>query len=411
MDTNPRGARSRPARHETEPLLNPRDLLAYCSAHAESMMRNLRKAVEIESPTHSKAAVTKMAEYCAREFQKAGGVVQMHRHVQAGCALTAEFWGMARKQKPILLLGHTDTVWEAGTLDEMPFRLLGGRAYGPGILDMKSGIIIALWAIRALRATGIQPRSPVHFFLNADEETGSMAFRSRLLAEARRARACLVLEPAAPGGALKTSRKGVGIFALTAHGRSAHAGINPDAGINAISELARQIVKIEGFARRHSHNASRPGLTSHPGLTINVGIVHGGSRSNVVPENATASIDVRVARPRDGDWIDRQMRSLRPVQRGARLEITGGMNRPPLERRNSAGLFRRACELALQLGFEVREASTGGGSDGSFAAALGVPTLDGLGGVGDGAHARHEHILTREIPRRAALLAALIAAI
>ncbi|MGH9342389.1 MAG: M20/M25/M40 family metallo-hydrolase, partial [Terriglobia bacterium] len=219
------------------------------------------------------------------------------------------------------------------------------------------------------------------------------------LREASRARACLVLEPAAEGGALKTCRKGVGIFTLSVHGRSAHAGINPGAGVNAISELARQIACVESFARPAT------------GLTVNVGVVHGGSRSNVVPETATASIDVRVVRPRDGDWIERKMRSLKPILPGARLEIAGGMNRPPLERRRAAALFGQARGLASQMGFELQEASTGGGSDGSFVAALGIPTLDGLGGVGDGAHARHEHVLVRELPRRAALLAALLAAI
>ncbi|MGH9353601.1 MAG: M20 family metallopeptidase [Terriglobia bacterium] len=361
------------------------------------MLRTLRHAVEIESPSNSKAAVTKMAEFFARELKKTGGNVQTYRHARAGSAVAAEFW--ETPQKPILLLGHTDTVWDVGTLSRMPFRVERGRAYGPGILDMKSGLVIGLFAIRALRALNIKPASPIHFFLNSDEETGSTAFRSLLLREARRARACLVLEPAAEGGALKTSRKGVGIFTLTVHGRSAHAGINPGAGVNAISELAKQIARIESFAR--------PAAV----LTVNVGVVQGGARSNVVPETAAASIDVRVARPRDGDWIERKMRSLKPILRGARLEITGGMNRPPLERRRTAALFGRACELASQLGFELQEASTGGGSDGSFVAALGIPTLDGLGGVGDGAHARHEQVLIRELPRRAALLAALLGVI
>ncbi len=386
-------------RSTANPPFDPRLLLAWCGSETESMLRSLRKAVEIESPSNSKTAVTAMAEFFARELKKTSGTVQVRRHARAGSVVTAGFWETLGRQKPVLLLGHTDTVWDTGTLSKMPFRVRNGRAHGPGVLDMKSGMIIGLFAIRALRAINIKPASPVHLFLNSDEETGSTAFRSLLLREARRARACLVLEPAAEGGALKTSRKGVGIFTLTVHGRSAHAGINPGAGINAISEMARQIVRIESFARPAA------------GLTVNVGVVQGGARSNVVPEAATASIDVRVVRPRDGDWIERKMRSLKPILRGARLEITGGMNRPPLERRRTAALFERARGLASRLGFELHEASTGGGSDGSFAAALGIPTLDGLGGVGDGAHAHHEYVLIRELPRRAALLAALLATI
>ncbi|HEV2419915.1 MAG TPA: M20 family metallopeptidase [Terriglobia bacterium] len=383
----------------TERALDLRPVLNWCTSQAEPMLRTLRQSVEIESPSQSKTAVTQMAEFFARELKRTGGKVQTYRHARAGAAVAAEFWGAPRQPQPILLLGHTDTVWDVSTLSQMPFRVERGRAYGPGILDMKSGLVVGLFAIRALRALNIKPRSSVRFFLNADEETGSTAFRSALLREARRARACLVLEPAAEGGAVKTARKGVGVFTLAVRGRSAHAGINPAAGVNAISELAKQIARIESFARPAA------------GLTVNVGVAQGGSRSNVVPETASASIDVRVTRARDGDWIEKKMRSLKPILRGARLEMTGGMNRPPLERRRTAALFECARGLASQLGFALHEASTGGGSDGSFVAALGVPTLDGLGGVGDGAHARHEHILVRELPRRAALLAALLATI
>ncbi|MGH9405682.1 MAG: M20 family metallopeptidase [Terriglobia bacterium] len=381
--------------------MNPRDLLVWCRSHTEAMLAMLRASVEIESPSSSKASVTRMAAFAAREFESAGARVETHRHPRAGDSITANLW--PGKPKPLLVLAHTDTVWDEGALASMPFRTAAGRAYGPGILDMKSGIVIGIWAVRALKSAEIQPRGPVRFFLNSDEETGSLAFRSRILSEARRARACLVLEPAAEGGALKTSRKGVGIFHITVRGRSAHAGINPAAGVNAISEMARQIARIESLGRA----AAR----TRDGLSINVGMVQGGSRSNVVPEKATASIDVRVARGRDGEWIERRMRALKPFDGRTQIEVAGGMNRPPMERRQSAALFRHAGELARQLGFSVDEAATGGGSDGSFAAALGVPTLDGMGGVGDGAHARHEHVLIRELPRRAALLAALLATI
>jgi glutamate carboxypeptidase len=281
----------------------------------------------------------------------------------------------------------------------MPFDVRDGRAYGPGIFDMKSGIVCGLWAIQALNALNIAPASPVKFFLNADEEVSSTAYREELLAEARGARAVLVLEPAAAHGALKTARKGVGEFQVTVRGRSAHAGINPQAGVNAISELARQILRIEKLARPKR------------GLTVNVDVIQGGTRANVIPELATARIDVRVPTARDREKIEIQMRSLKAIHPEATLEITGGVNRPPLERKMARTLFRQARALGLHMGLNLQEASTGGGSDGNFTAALGIPTLDGLGGTGDGAHARHEHVIVNELPQRAALLAALLATI
>jgi glutamate carboxypeptidase len=239
----------------------------------------------------------------------------------------------------------------------------------------------------------------VLFFLNADEEVSSIAFRDELLAEARGARAVLVLEPAAAQGALKTSRKGVGEFQITVRGRSAHAGINPSAGVNAISELARQILRIEKLARpKH-------------GLTVNVDVIQGGTRANVIPELAVARVDVRVPTALDRKKIEKKMEALSPIHPEAKLEITGGVNRPPMERKMASALFRKARELGRQLGLELKEAATGGGSDGNFTAALGIPTLDGLGGTGDGAHARHEHVILRELPQRAALLAALMASL
>jgi glutamate carboxypeptidase len=226
-----------------------------------------------------------------------------------------------------------------------------------------------------------------------------VAFRKDLLREARQARAVLVLEPAAAGGALKTARKGVGEFRLTVHGRAAHAGINPAAGVNAIEELARQLLRIARLA------------APRRGLTVTVGMIEGGTRPNVVPARASARIDVRIPRRQDGAAIERKLRSLRPIDPRARLEIDGGINRPPLERAMAHELFHLARRVGKEMGMAIEEASSGGGSDGNFTAALGVPTLDGLGGVGDGAHALHEHILIRELPRRAALLAALIASL
>ena len=379
--------------------MDVKSLLNACRSELQPMLQCLRQTVEMESPSSSKPGVDRLARFLAEECRQRAGKAHLLKHPVAGCAISAEFWAGERDQKPILLLGHLDTVWEIGTLAQMPFKVRGEKAFGPGILDMKSGIVVGLWAIRALQALKISPTGPIHLFLNSDEEVSSLAFRKEILAQAKRARAVLVLEPAAAGGALKTARKGVGEFKITVHGRSAHAGVNPVAGVNAISELTQQLQCVEAMARPRQ------------GLTINVGRIEGGTRSNVVPERATAWIDVRVPRLRDGAAIEHQVRRLKPCHSEARLEIEGGINRPPMERKMATELFRKARALGRAMGMDLTEASTGGGSDGNFTAALGVPTLDGLGAVGDGAHARHEHILIPELPRRAALLAALLAAL
>jgi glutamate carboxypeptidase len=388
-----------------------RKLLAYCRRDLPNTIKLLREAVEMESPTYSLPDIDRVARFFAREFRRHRGKVSLLENSTTGAALVAEFWGgwraaaprggkakreTSNPQKPILLIGHHDTVWPKGTLARMPFRIQRGRAYGPGVLDMKSGIVLVLAAVRALQALGVVPASPVRLFLNPEEETGSEAFRHEIERESKCSRAVLVLEPAAEGGALKTARKGVGEFRLTVQGRSAHAGVNPAAGINAIGELARQVLRIEklGQARR--------------GLTVNVGVIEGGTRSNVVPELARAKVDVRIPRAGDQARIEKKMFALKAVHPGAQLKVEGGINRPPMERAMTVGLFEKAKTLAGHLGFEVRDAATGGGSDGNFSAALGIPTLDGLGGVGDGAHALHEHVIIRELPRRAALLAALL---
>jgi glutamate carboxypeptidase len=380
-------------------MLDVKALVAYCESDLDALVRCLRQAVEIESPSQNPTAINRMAKFFSQEFSKRGARVKCLSHPKAGSAVVAEFWGGVSETKPVLLLGHLDTVWEICTLAEMPFRIEGGRAYGPGVYDMKSGIVCGLWAAQALTTLKITPPSPVRFFLNADEEVSSMAFRDELLAEARRARAVLVLEPAAAQGALKTSRKGVGEFQIAVHGRSAHAGINPSAGVNAISELARQILRIEKLARPKR------------GLTVQVDVIQGGTRVNVIPELAVARIDVRVPTALERVTIEKKIRALSPVHPGAKLEITGGVNRPPMERKMALALYHKARELGREMGLELREAATGGGSDGNYTAALGIPTLDGLGGTGDGAHARHEHVIVRELPQRAALLAALMATI
>lgn len=381
--------------------MNPQAFLDYCQDDSYSMLRCLQSAVEIESPSSSKRHLDRMAGFFAAEMHQVHGITRLLNHPTAGSGVIGEFWGgvqsgRTKKVKPILLLGHLDTVWDVGTLARMPFRISEGQAYGPGIMDMKSGIICGLWAIRTLRRLRVTPLRPVRFFLNSDEEVSSLAFRKEIMAEASGARAVLVLEPAA-GVALKTARKGVGEFRITVHGRSAHAGVNPSAGVNAIAELARQLLRIEKLARPKQ------------GLTLNAGMIQGGTRSNVIPEQAWAAVDVRIPRASDQKKIEDKVFGLKPIHPQARLEIAGGINRPPMEHRMAADLFRKARKLAAQMGMELEEASTGGGSDGNFTAALGIPTLDGLGGVGDGAHALHEHVIVSELPRRAALLAALIA--
>ena len=387
------------------------ELLAYCRRDLPNTMKLLREAVEMESPTYSRPDIDHVAHFFAREFRRQNGKVSLIENPKTGAALVAEFWSGPRaagsrqsagrrekssQQKPILLIGHHDTVWPKGTLARMPFRIQGGRAFGPGILDMKSGIVLVLAAVRALQALGAEPASPVRLFLNPEEETGSAAFRHEIERLAKGSRAVLVLEPA-QDDALKTARKGVGEFRLTVQGRSAHAGVNPAAGINAISELARQILKIEKMAQPRR------------GLTLNVGVIEGGTRTNVVPELARATVDVRIPHAADQAMIEKKLFGLKAVHPEARLKVEGGINRPPMERAMTTDLFGKAMTLASQLGFEVKGAASGGGSDGNFSAALGIPTLDGLGGVGDGAHALHEHVIIRELPRRAALLAALLA--
>jgi len=280
----------------------------------------------------------------------------------------------------------------------MPFRISAGKASGPGVFDMKAGIVQALFALEALQQSQIPPAKRIVFLWTSDEEIGSASSRSLLETEARRSDAVFVLEPSlGPRGLLKTSRKGVGEAKLTVHGRSSHAGLAPEKGINAIHELAAQISRIEKW------NEPRRGVS------INADIIEGGTRVNVVAERATATLDLRAWRASDMHSLEKRLHSLKPIHHGAKLELSGGFDRPPLERKRSAALYARAKSLATAMGFTIGEAAAGGGSDGNLTAALGIPTLDGLGAVGDGAHATHEHILTRTMPQRAALLAALLA--
>jgi glutamate carboxypeptidase len=298
------------------------------------------------------------------------------------------------------LLGHFDTVWPLGTLAGMPFRVEGDRVFGPGVLDMKAGIVMMVFALRALRDAQ-RDRRPVIVVLDTDEEVGSETGRPIIEAAARECEAVLVLEPAQTLlGHLKTSRKGVGDVTIHVRGRASHAGVDFEKGHSAVLELARQLLEVARFT-----DSSR-------GITVNPGVIRGGTRTNVVAAEAVAEVDIRVARAADAKELEQKFAALKPFDPQCSIEVTGGLNRPPMERTDgTVRLFAIAREQARALGFALDEASTGGGSDGNFTSALGIPTLDGLGAVGEGAHAANESILLAELPRRTALLACLLESI
>ncbi len=363
------------------------------------MVEALRQLTSLESPSLEKAPSDRCCEFLAAQWLRHGTIVQIIKQRHRGDHLRVR-WTPAesRPKSQLLVLGHYDTVYPSGTLASMPFRVSGGKAFGPGTFDMKAGIVQALFALEALRESRVELRKRLVFLWTSDEEIGSESSRKLIEAEARRSDAVFVLEPAfGSRGLLKTSRKGVGEAHLIVHGRASHAGLAPEKGINAVHELAAQIARIEKW------NDLRRGVT------INADIVSGGSRANVIADHARATLDLRAWRQADMRALEKRLHSLKPVHRGAKLEIHGGFDRPPLERQHSAALFACAKPIARQLGFPLGEAAAGGGSDGNFTAALGIPTLDGLGAVGDAAHSPHEHIQIQAMPQRAALLAALLA--
>jgi len=371
------------------------DLLAYCEAEQPWLRELLERLVRLESPSDDKLAVDSCGEELARRLGALGASVRRYPQTRRGAPVRAEFTGTGSAQ--ILLLGHFDTVWPVGALASMPVRERDGRLYGPGIFDMKAGIAVAMLALRALAAAS-RPTPRVVMLWTTDEEVGSATSRALLEEEARRSEAVLVLEPSLPGGAVKTSRKGVAGYTLTVHGVSAHAGLDPDKGASAVHELARQVIALE---------ALRDGAR---GITLNVGTISGGSRPNVVADLASAEIDVRVPTMADAARIDGAIRGLGPVHPLTRLEIGGGIERPPLERTLAVvRLYERATRAAGRLGRHLEEGAAGGGSDGNFTGAVGVPTLDGLGPEGDGAHAQHEHVVIAHLGWRAAFIAELLA--
>jgi glutamate carboxypeptidase len=369
-------------------------LLSYCERERPWLLETIEALVRLESPSGDAPAIDRCLAALESRLHGLGGALARVTGGAAGDHLKAEFGAGPRR---VLLLGHIDTVWPAGTIASQPFRSEGGRVYGPGVFDMKAGLALAALALRALAdGDGAWP-GRVAMLVTADEETGSATSRALIETEARASDAVLVLEPALPGGSLKTSRKGCGGFELRVAGRAAHAGIEPERGASAVSELARQVLRIEAL--------SDPAA----GTTVTVGVVRGGTRQNVVPAEAHALIDVRAATAAEAARMTAAFANLAPVDPRTSLAVSGGFDRPPMERSAAtARLFALAAGVARELGRDLGEGGTGGGSDGNLTAAIGVPTLDGLGATGGGAHAVDEHVETGDLAWRAALLAGLL---
>ena len=377
---------------------HPKTLLGYLRGQLPAMLATLERFVRCESPSTEKAAADRCARLIADCWKRCGVQVRLieQKHRGAHLRMTHAAQGIARRAQ-LLVLGHYDTVYATGTLHKMPFRIAGGKVFGPGVFDMKAGIVQALSALAALQQLEAPIGKEIVFLWTSDEEIGSESSRKLIETEARRSDAVFVLEPSlGPEGLLKTARKGVGEAEIRVTGRASHAGLAPEKGVNAIHELALQV------ARTREWNDSRRGIS------VNAGIIEGGTRTNVIPDRAKTVIDLRALHMADMRMIEKRLRSLQPILPGAKLEIRGGFNRAPLERRQSAALFERAQSLAGQMGLRIGECTAGGGSDGNLTAALGIPTLDGFGAVGDGAHSAREYVVARTLPERAALLAAML---
>ena len=376
--------------------------LAWAQNNERRIIEMIKEMVELESPSDDPRAVNQFVDWLATRLAPIAKVKIIKAGPQYGNHLLAEFQLPGKKKTgQVMALGHSDTVWPLGTLKIMPFREAEGRLWGPGVLDMKAGIAFFIAAMECLRELDIAVAHKVVLQINSEEEIGSHSSRALTEQSAKASKAVLVLEPGTGlTGKLKTARKGVGGYIVKAVGKASHAGVDFEAGANAIVELSRQIEKIAGFT-----DLSR-------GLTVNPGVITGGTRSNVVPAEAMVEVDIRIARLRDETSLTKKFQSLKTFDKRCRLEITGGLNRPPMERsKGIVALYCLAQEEANKFGVQLEESMTGGGSDGNFTAALGVPTLDGLGAVGEGAHAMNESLLTNRIADRTALLAALVVGI
>ncbi len=386
---------SRQTKNQSDTLWT--DRLRYFESRNEALVETIREFVEVESPSDNKPAGDRMGTILANKFETLGGQATVHRAEDYADNIQIDFPGR-EAVKPVLLLGHFDTVYPLGTLAKMPCHVTNGRLHGPGVLDMKSGIALMFYAIEALKAWHGTLPLPVTVFLVSDEEVGSSSSRKITEALARKSAAVLVLEPAAGlRGAVKTARKGVGEYTLTVEGVAAHAGLDPGKGHSAIVELARQIASISKLNDLKQ------------GISVNPGVIRGGTRTNVIAAEAVVEIDVRIKSASQAKSLDRKIRGLKPFDKRCQLCVEGGINRLPMERTAGvAALYKKAQGIAKQLDWKLEEAAVGGGSDGNFTAGMGIPTLDGLGGVGEGAHAVHEHIVISELPRRALLLAGMI---
>ena len=373
--------------------------VAYAVERQRAIISLIREMVECESPSDSPAGVNRLVDLMIERTRDIARATTLDRQ-GFGKHLRLEFELPGGKKRGQLLgVGHSDTVWPSGTLKTMPFREAEGRLWGPGVLDMKSGLVFFAYAVRALRELNVPVPRKVVLWVVSDEEVGSKSSRELTEAEAKQSDCVLVLEPGSElYGNLKTSRKGVANYVVSIAGKAAHAGINFTEGASAILEAARQVQKIASFTDLKK------------GITLNPGVVSGGTRTNVVAARARIEVDVRLVRMKHAGRVDKQMRGLQPVDKRCTISVDGGLNRPPMERTKViTRLFQRAQEIGKAMGLTLAECSTGGGSDGNFTAALGVPTLDGVGGVGEGAHAVNESILIDRIADRTALLAGLIA--
>jgi len=375
--------------------------LEYAQTKVPEIVQSIRRMVECESPSDDPTAVNRFVDLFTAEIADIAKV-RTFKGGRFGKHMRCEVQLPGRKKSgQILGLGHSDTVYPLGILSSMPWREADGRLYGPGVLDMKGGLAFFVWAMRALRELDRPVARKVVLQINSDEEVGSESSRPLTEEAAKQSVAVLVLEPGTgPTGKLKTSRKGVGDYTVKVRGVAAHAGVDFLSGASAIVELARQIEKIAGFTKLDR------------GVTVNPGVITGGTRTNVIAAEATVEVDIRIAKLKDEAYLERVFRALKPVDKRCKIEVTGGLNRPPMERTAAiAKLFGTARKLASEVGIDLEESATGGGSDGNFTAALGIPTLDGLGTVGEGAHAPHESIVIDRIADRTALLAKLVAAI
>lgn len=371
-----------------------KDLLNKAEARLPQMIEELKTLVEIESPSDSPNAVNNLASYLHNRLDKLGVKTKQIPVEKGGNVVVGHYGG---EGSAIMVLGHMDTVWPLGTLAMRPIRIEGEKLFGPGSYDMKAGLVVALHTLEVLQALDKTPKHPLTFFFSSLEETDCGPYQEVLEKEALLCDYVLDLEPAWPGGAVKTERKGCANYILNIRGKAAHAGADPRKGISAITELAHQIQTLNNFTDYEK------------GTTVNVGVISGGIRPNVVPDSARAEIDVRFCRLSDGKDIDSKIKALQAHLSGAELEITGKIGMPPLERTEKVvNLYQKAREVATKLGFDLGEVSTGGVSEACITSALGIPSLDGLGADGDGAHAEYEHVLLPSLATRTALLAGLL---